>query len=96
MTDISKIPLVELSRRSTLRKFALTAGSAALLVATMREREAQAQSKMTQKAVAYQDSPQGSESCGNCIQFTVPASCKIVEGNISPGAWCKVYAKKPA
>ncbi len=97
MPNVPRIPLAAHSRRSTLRKAVLTAGGAALLVTAMGEcRKAQAQSKMAQKAVGYQDSPQGAESCGNCIQFMAPASCKIVEGSISPGAWCKVYAKKPA
>ncbi len=95
MTDASVIPLPELSRRSALVKFTLGAGAVALLAAS-ESKQARAQSKIAQAAVGYQDSPQGAEDCGNCLHFVVPASCKIVEGNISPGAWCKVYAKKPA
>ena len=97
MSDVSKIQPAELSRRSTLRKLAFTAGGAAMLATTTSgNRAAAAPTKMTQKAVAYQDSPQGAQSCDNCMQFEPPSSCKVVEGNISPGGWCKIYVKKPA
>jgi hypothetical protein len=55
-----------------------------------------ADTKLAQAVVGYQDSPQGAEACGNCAHFEAPASCKVVAGNISPGAWCKIYAKKSA
>ena len=97
MTNVSEIQSAELSRRSALRKLALTAGGAAIFATNMTENRAAAdQTKMAQKAVAYQDSPQGMQSCGNCMQFEPPASCKVVDGNISPGGWCKIYVKKPA
>ncbi|WP_199445598.1 hypothetical protein [Acidisphaera rubrifaciens] len=72
------------------------AGGAALLSATMSSRRAVAAgNKVTQAAAGYQESPQGDQSCDSCAQFVAPAACKVVEGNISPGAWCKLYVKKP-
>ncbi len=84
------------SRRSVLRNLAATAGGAAMLVTTASENRAAAQTKVAQKAVAYQDTPKGAQRCDNCLQFEVPSSCKVVEGTISPSGWCGVYAKKPA
>jgi hypothetical protein len=85
----------EFSRRAALRKLALTAsGAAALTTGIIPGWAIAAEGKMAQSAVGYQDSPQGAEDCANCSQFEPPAACKIVAGNISPGAWCKVYAKK--
>ncbi len=95
MSDLSKIQSEELSRRSALRRLAFAAGGSAMLTTTMiGNRAVAAQTKMAQNAVGYQDSPQGAEDCGNCVQFEPPASCKVVAGSISPGGWCKIYAKK--
>jgi hypothetical protein len=99
MIDAPKIRSAELSRRSILRNLAFTtAGGAALLGTTLSgNRVAAAQTKATQKAVGYQDTPKGAQRCDNCKQFEPPSSCKVVEGNnIEPAGWCKVYVKKPA
>jgi hypothetical protein len=55
-----------------------------------------APAKVSQKAVAYQDTPKGAQRCDNRTQFEAPSSCKVVEGDIAPTGWCKVYVKKPA
>jgi secreted PhoX family phosphatase len=97
MIDSTKIRLMALSRRSMLRSLALTAGGAAIFATTMTgTREAAAQAKASQKAVGYQETPHGTQRCDNCKQFIAPSSCKVVEGNINPAGWCKVYIKKPA
>jgi hypothetical protein len=97
MSDVSKTRSAELSRRSILRNIAFTAGGAAMLgTAVSGSRVAVAQTKMTQKAVGYQDTPKGAQRCDNCTKFDAPSSCKIVQGNIEPAGWCKVYVKKPA
>jgi hypothetical protein len=86
-----------LSRRSLLREVAFAAGGAAILGMTVGANRADAaQTKATQKAVGYQDTPKGAQRCDNCTQFEPSASCKVVEGNINPAGWCKVYVKKPA
>jgi hypothetical protein len=82
------------SRRSLLRKAAVTASGIALAGAALVPRPAAA--KAAQKLVAYQDTPHGAQQCDNCGQFEAPSSCKVVEGTVSPKGWCKVYVKKPA
>jgi hypothetical protein len=52
--------------------------------------------KVPQKAVKYQDTPKGDQTCENCAPFEAPSSCKTVDGTISPQGWCMVYAKKPS
>jgi hypothetical protein len=97
MSDAPKARSAEPSRRSILRNLAFIAGGAAIISTTASGiREAAAQTKMTQQAVGYQDTPKGAERCDNCAQFEPPSSCKVVEGKIAPAGWCKVYVKKPA
>lgn len=86
----------DVSRRSALRRFAMVAGGASVFGTAALSGRALAADKMAQSAVAYQASPQGAEACENCLLFEKPAACKVVEGNISPGGWCKIYAKKTA
>jgi len=96
MSDTNKTGPVRLSRRGVLRNFAMSAGGAAVLGATMlTSREAKA-AKVAQKIVAYQDTPKGGQQCDNCSQFVAPDSCKVVDGTIAASGWCKVYVKKPA
>ncbi len=97
MSDMTRLRPAEVSRRATLRRLALTAGGAVALAATVHaNRAAAAETKVTQTAAGYQAGPHGAESCDSCRQFDRPAACKIVEGVISPGGWCKLYQKKPA
>ena len=96
MGDAPKIRSGELSRRSILRNFAFSAGGAAILATTVAaSRMAEAQTKATQKAVGYQDTPHGAQRCDNCRQFEPPSSCKTVQGTVAPAGWCKIYVKKP-
>jgi hypothetical protein len=96
MSDIPEIRSVELSRRSILRNLAFTAGGAAMVGATMSGNGTAAQTKMKQAVVGYQATPKGEQRCDNCTQFEPPSACKVVEGNIAPAGWCKVYVKQPA
>jgi hypothetical protein len=97
MSDLPEAPSTALSRRAMMRKFGIGAGGVALFATTLSgNRGAVAQTKMAQKVVAYQDTPQGDHRCDNCLQFQPPSSCKIVDGTINPAGWCKVYVKKPA
>jgi hypothetical protein len=50
--------------------------------------------KMSQASAAYQNSPKGNQSCANCKLFVPPSSCTLVEGPISPQAWCKFWVGK--
>jgi hypothetical protein len=81
------------SRRSFLGGAALLAGAAAtqaLIVA----KEAQAQQKVPQASVKYQDKPNADQRCDNCLQFVSPNSCKVVDGTISASGWCSIWVKK--
>src|SRR5471032_369852 len=96
MEDETKVPSAQFSRRSLLRNAAFAAGGAAILGTTVGPYRADAATKTSQKAVAYQDTPKGALRCDNCTQFEPASSCKVVEGSINPAGWCKVYVKKPA
>lgn len=97
MNSATRADPEELSRRFVLRKLAVTAGGVAALATTITGNlGAVAQTKMSQKVVGYQDTPQGDHRCDNCLQFLPPSSCKVVDGSINPAGWCKVYVKKPA
>ena len=78
-----------LSRRNLLLA---AAGAAPLLALTSSDAEA----KIPQSAVAYQDTPNGDKECDNCNFFVAPNACKTVDGEIDPKGWCKIYVKKPA
>ncbi|MGO8917787.1 MAG: high-potential iron-sulfur protein [Stellaceae bacterium] len=88
-----KVRSARFSRRSLLRNAAAAGGVAILSTALGANRAA---AKATQKAVGYQDTPKGEQRCDNCSQFVPPSSCKVVDGDVSPSGWCKVYVKKPA
>ena len=84
----------EVSRRSLLQQAATMAGAVTMVGLTANR--AAGQAKSSQEAVAYQDKPQGSQRCDNCLQFQPPSACKTVEGKVSPQGWCKIYAPKPS
>jgi hypothetical protein len=48
--------------------------------------------KMSKQQAEYQDSPKGIAMCATCTLFVAPHSCKVVDGDVSPNGWCKVYA----
>lgn len=52
--------------------------------------------KMNKTQAKYQDQPKGDQKCGNCMHFIPPNACLVVEGDISPDAWCSLWIKKPA
>jgi hypothetical protein len=39
----------------------------------------------------YQDTPRGGLSCAGCSFFRRPRSCQVVEGDISPTGWCRLF-----
>lgn len=50
--------------------------------------------KATQAGVQYQPQPKGEQKCSNCRHFVAASnSCVLVEGQISPDAWCIIWAK---
>jgi hypothetical protein len=83
-----------LSRRSALRRVAFLAG-AGLAAGVLPAQRALAQQKASKEAMKYQDHPNGDKKCSECLQFVAPASCKVVEGAISPDGYCLAWVKKP-
>lgn len=48
--------------------------------------------KATKNVTEYQDTPKNGEKCKECIHFLSKTNeCKVVQGNISPDGWCKLY-----
>ena len=71
---------------------ASVAGAGAMLELGITQAQA---AKMAQKAVAYQDTPNGDKRCDGCSLFHAPNACKTVDGEISPSGYCKIWVKKP-
>ncbi|HTW51047.1 MAG TPA: hypothetical protein VME45_04030 [Stellaceae bacterium] len=47
--------------------------------------------KISQAAADYQSIPKGMFSCAVCTFFIKPKSCKVVDGEVSPTGWCKLF-----
>ena len=60
------------------------------LGAVLPARAEEAPAKVSQLAAAYQGT-QGLFSCAVCTFFIRPRSCKVVNGDISPTGWCKLF-----
>ena len=80
---------VPLCRRALLRYAVGAAGSVAICGAT--SNPATAAPKISKKAVAYQDHPDGDKRCEKCAQFQPPDACKMVEGPITPQGYCRLF-----
>ena len=78
----------EISRRAAL----ITAGAAPLLA--MIGNRAEAGMKVPQSAVHYQPSPKDGKDCDDCANFVSPGGCKLVDGDISPKGWCRLWVKR--
>ncbi len=51
----------------------------------------EAMGKETQEEARYMDMSTSRDKCGNCSHFEPPHTCKIVDGYIDAGGWCKHY-----
>lgn len=95
---MSKMKQHGCSRRAFMGR-ALGAGAAVVGAATiLGGTEARAQ-KAPKQSVAYQEEPKGDQNCANCQFWVEPEAgaemggCQIVQGKISPDAWCNLWAK---
>jgi hypothetical protein len=61
------------------------------LGAVLPSRADAAPAMVSQLAAAYQSTPKGMFSCAVCTFFIRPRSCKVVNGDISPTGWCKLF-----
>jgi hypothetical protein len=80
---------VDVSRRTLLLQAAAAAGAVPVLALGVQS----AAAKMAQSGVAYQMTPNGGSRCGGCKMFEAPSSCKMVDGQINPDGWCKLWLK---
>jgi hypothetical protein len=78
-----------MSRRTVLIAAACATPALALMTGS-------AQAKMAQAAVKYQSEPKDGHQCDGCTFFVAPNACKMVDGEISPTAWCVLWAAKKA
>ena len=83
----------DLSRRAFLQR-AATYGAGAAIIQGLGTTLANAQTKVAQKSVSYQDKPKGEQRCDACSSFQPPSACKMVEGEINPQGWCSLFTKK--
>ncbi len=88
------IPTAAMTRRRSILTCAALAGAAGVLGAGLAPAARAAATKVAQKTVAYRSTPNGKARCDLCTQWQAPASCKVVEGTISPSGWCSLYAAK--
>lgn len=80
------------SRRTFIQTMCYAAAAAtATTIAGAQEYKPQEQKKLTQAAAKYQNHPNGNDGCGACPYFQFPRSCVLVEGDISPMGWCRMF-----
>lgn len=48
--------------------------------------------KISQTQAGYRPRPIDRQSCGVCVHFLSPASCGLVDGDISPQGWCSLFS----
>lgn len=93
-----------IGRRTAIAATAALAGNAGVAcLGAMLGRSARAAvtyGTTPQSAVAYRDSPNGSNDCASYMHFIPGPSavadghCTVVAGSISPHGWCAVWAAK--
>ena len=72
------------------RRTMLAGGAIAVGIVT----QAKAQPSFKQADVMYQMTPKDGQRCGLCANFTPPSGCQLVQGTISPNAWCQLFSPK--
>lgn len=82
------------SRRSVTRG-AVCALGGAMAGGLLARGRALAASKVPKNQAGYRDAAKGAARCDACVQFQPPASCKLVDGSISPSGSCDFFAPKP-
>jgi hypothetical protein len=86
--------MTQLSRRAILAAAAGGALTSAAGMPVAADEPVAEKDKIKKTDAKYQDQPKGQQRCEICLQFQPPASCKIVQGPISPHGWCQFFAAK--
>ena len=79
--------------RASRRNFLIAMAGAGPLVALG---SISAEAKMAQAGVGYQTEPKDGKQCDQCNFFIAPNACKVVDGDITPTGYCKLWNKKPS
>jgi hypothetical protein len=45
----------------------------------------------TQAEAGYEPTPRDIRMCATCTLFIAPNACKVVEGEVSPEGWCRLF-----
>lgn len=54
-----------------------------------------AKATVTKASVQYQAQPKGVQKCSDCANFIAESNtCRVVEGEITPDAWCALWVQK--
>jgi hypothetical protein len=86
------MPGREISRRVVLEKLGVVFG--VLWTGAIITRPSQVLAKISGQQAQYQSRPNGDRRCSECSFFVAPASCQLVDGEISPDGWCHFFAAK--
>jgi hypothetical protein len=82
--------------RVSRRDFLTVGGVAgwALISVGVTDSASAAPKKFTKEQAKYQPVPKNGQRCQICSLWKPPASCQVVEGEISPAGWCILYQPK--
>jgi hypothetical protein len=50
--------------------------------------------KRAKASVGYAAESYDSTRCDGCRNFMASSACKLVAGEIAPGGWCRLWAKR--
>jgi phage-related protein (TIGR01555 family) len=56
-----------------------------------KNKKAEDAAKQSKQTVEYQSTATGADHCALCEHFEKPNGCTLVEGEIAPEGWCKLY-----
>lgn len=73
------------------RLFGSAAALAALLWGAPARSATGVPRKLTKAEAKYQDHPNDIQMCSSCTQFVTPNRCKVVDGDVSPDGWCRLF-----
>jgi hypothetical protein len=76
------------------RRTLLLSAAGAMPILAMAARSAEAGAKVSQDVVHYQPIGKNGQDCDDCTHFVQPHACKLVEGDISPKGWCRLWVKR--
>lgn len=73
------------------RLFGPAVALAALLSGGVASLAAELPRKLTKAEAKYQDHPNDIQMCSTCTRFVKPNQCKVVDGDVSPDGWCRLF-----